>query len=149
MRLKMPIEKGRLVCVILEAKDLPDTDTFFGACKKDVTDPYVVGEIERQVANPFRLFKTKVIDNSLTPVWNETFTIIVHIVHHKSEHITIRVKDKDMVGADDFVGSCKVACDLILPGDEIKAWYQLENKGKKHGKIHMSIQYTPETKGTE
>ena len=141
--------KGTLVFNIIEAKELPDTDqALWNVLGKDITDPYVVGEIEREGANPFQLFKTKVIENSLTPVWNETFTIIG--VDHKSEHITIRVKDKDMAGADDFVGSCKVACDLILQGDEIKAWYQLENYVLgHHGKIHLSIQYTPETKGTE
>ena len=136
--------KGKIVFNIYEAKELPDKDTaLFNLFGKDVTDPYVVGEIDREGANPFQLLKTKVITNSLTPKWDEKFSTPVD---HTSEHITIKVKDKDMAGSD-VVGSCKVACDLILQGNEIKAWYQLENRGKKHGKIHMSIQYTPKTKG--
>jgi hypothetical protein len=52
---KLPLLHGALEVHIIEAENLPDTDTaFFNINGKDCTDPYVVGELGHA-----RLFKTR------------------------------------------------------------------------------------------
>ena len=78
----MTLLHGRLVFYIDRAEGLPDTDTaFFNISKKDVTDPFVSGEL-----TDVWLFKTRYINNNLDPVWEEKFSIPVC---QEAENITI------------------------------------------------------------
>ncbi len=75
---------GRLRIHIIEAADLPDTDTaFFNIDGKDFTDAYVTGDLGEA-----RLFKTKYIPNELNPHWDEKFNI--HVCHHATS-LNLRV----------------------------------------------------------
>ena len=124
---------GRLVFNIDRAEDLPDTDTaFFNIAGKDVTDPFVTGEI-----GPVWLFKTRYLNNTLNPVWEEKFSIPVC---QESDNITINVKDKEHIGSA-HVASLSFACEDVVQGKEIEGWFDLENNGENYGRIKMSIQY--------
>ena len=82
---------GRIRICINEAKDLPDTDNaFWNINSKDVTDPFVHGEIGEA-----RLFKTDYKNNTLTPSYEETFN--VHVCH-STKSVDITVQDKDCLG---------------------------------------------------
>ena len=129
----MTLLHGRLVFNIDRAEDLPDTDTaFFNISGKDVSDPFVSGEI-----GPAWLFKTRYINNSLNPVWEETFSIPVC---QESENVTINVKDKDHIG-EAFIGSTSFSCEEVVQGDKLEDWFELQNNGETQGRIKMSIQF--------
>ncbi len=97
---KMQFLHGLLRAHIIAAEDLPDTDTvFFNIDGKDVTDPYVVGELGHA-----RLFKTKYIPNELNPNWDETFNVYVC---HNANALRLSVKDKEHVGAT-WIASCNI-----------------------------------------
>ena len=76
---------GRFKVHIIEARDLPDTDTaFFNISSKDLTDPFVTGDLG--TAN---LFKTKYINSNLNPYWNEEFDVYVC---HTASSLTVNVR---------------------------------------------------------
>ena len=47
-------------------------------------------------------FKTKIIENSTDPVWNEVFTYVVEDIDEDSK-VYLNVYDKDLQ-TDDFIG---------------------------------------------
>ena len=80
-----PLLHGTLKIDARQAKDLPDTDNLlFNLVRGDLTDTYL--EVCLGTAS---LAKTAVIRNSLSPVWNEEFSVAV--CHH-SPVITIKVR---------------------------------------------------------
>ena len=133
---KMPLLHGRLAFFIDRAEGLPDTDTaFWNIDRKDVTDPFVSGEI-----GPTWLFRTRYINNSLDPVWEEKFSIPVC---QDSEEIILNVRDKEHVGSSP-VASLTISCEEVLQGDEIEGWYDLTDaNGEGQGRIKLSVQFFP------
>ena len=131
----MTLLHGRLAFFIDRAEDLPDTDTaFWNISKKDKTDPFVSAEF-----GPQWLFKTRYINNTLNPVWEERFSLPVCQV---ADVITISVRDKEHVG-DSPVGNFSFSCDEVVQGDEIEGWFDMEQNGEAAGKLKMSIQFFP------
>ena len=62
---------GTLKIHVIEAKDLPDTDSsFFHIARGDWTDPYVVVYLDKT-----ELCKTVYLENNLNPVWDEIFSV--------------------------------------------------------------------------
>ena len=62
---------GTLKVHVIEARDLPDTDSsFFHIARGDWTDPYVVVYLDKT-----ELCKTKYLENNLNPVWDEIFSV--------------------------------------------------------------------------
>ena len=126
---------GRIKVHVIQAQDLPDTDTaFFNIDRKDFTDAYVTGDLGEA-----RLFKTRYIENDLNPYWDEEFNIYVC---HYANNFCIRVKDKEHVGAT-FIASTTISAEDIISGEPIEDWYDLERDGEVLGKINLAIQYTP------
>ena len=69
---------GTLKIHVIQAEDLPDTDsTFFHISKGDWTDPYVQISLDNT-----ELCKTQYLKNNLDPVWDEKFS--VDVCHHAS-----------------------------------------------------------------
>ena len=131
----MTLLHGRLAFFIDRAEDLPDTDTaFFNISQKDKTDPFVSGEI-----GPTWLFKTRYINNTLNPVYEEKFSVQVC---QEAENITINVRDKENIGSA-HVATLNFPCEEVVQGDEIEGWFDLDNNGETNGKIKMSIQFFP------
>ena len=129
----MTLLHGRLAFYIDRAEDLPDTDTaFFNFSKKDVTDPFVSGEL-----GGVWLFKTRYINNQLNPVWDEKFSIPVC---QEAENITINVRDKEHIGSA-HVASLSIPCDDVIQGEEVEGWFDLDNNGTACGQIKLSIQF--------
>ena len=62
---------GTLKIHVIEARDLPDTDSsFFHIARGDWTDPYVVVYLDKT-----ELCKTVYLENDLNPVWDEIFSV--------------------------------------------------------------------------
>merc|ERR1711936_1401011 len=69
---------GTLKIHVIEARDLPDTDSsFFHISRGDWTDPYVQISLDNT-----ELCKTAYLKNNLDPVWDEKFS--VDVCHHAS-----------------------------------------------------------------
>eukprot|EP01084_Bolivina_argentea_P164177 285464_1 len=64
------------------------------------SDPYCIVSIDNGAQ---KQQKTKVIDKTVNPVWNESFNFYAFI--DKPQHLTFEVFDYDMLSKDDFLGS--------------------------------------------
>ncbi|KAE9610715.1 hypothetical protein Lal_00021210 [Lupinus albus] len=85
---------GRLTVTIVKANDLKNKEMI------GKSDPYVVVYIR-----PLFKVKTKVIDDNLNPVWNETFEVIAE--DKETQSLILEVFDKD-IGQDKRLGLAKV-----------------------------------------
>ena len=126
---------GTLSIQIIEAKNLPDTDSaFWNIKRKDVTDPFVQGNFGEEM-----IFKTKHVENELNPKWFETYHARVN---HCAKSLMISVLDKDCIGTD-FIGSISFLTEDLLKEEIIGGsegdWFQLDNNGEKQGEIKLSI----------
>ncbi|OIW20650.1 hypothetical protein TanjilG_18588 [Lupinus angustifolius] len=86
--------QGRLTVTIVKANDLKNKEMI------GKSDPYVVVYIR-----PLFKVKTKVIDDNLNPVWNETFNLIAE--DKETQSLILEVFDKD-IGQDKRLGLVKL-----------------------------------------
>lgn len=118
---------------VVKAKDLPP-GAIMGSC-----DPYV----EVKLGN-YR-GRTKHFEKKMNPEWNQVFAFSKDRI--QSSFLEVFVKDKDMVGRDDYLG--RVVFDLNevptrVPPDSPLApqWYRLEDRrdeGKVRGEIMLAV----------
>ncbi|RRT60763.1 hypothetical protein B296_00011580 [Ensete ventricosum] len=118
---------------VVKAKDLP-TNPITMSC-----DPY----IEVKLGN-YR-GTTRHFDRKVNPEWNQVFAFSKERI--QSSLLEIFVKDKEMVGRDDYMG--KVVFDLNevptrVPPDSPLApqWYRLEDRrgeGKVRGEVMLAV----------
>ncbi|KAH6789525.1 Calcium-dependent lipid-binding family protein [Perilla frutescens var. frutescens] len=85
---------GLLKVTIVRANDLKNMELI------GKSDPYVVVHIR-----PLFKVKTKVVDNNLNPVWNQSFDLIAE--DKETQSLTIEVFDKD-IGQDKRLGIAKL-----------------------------------------
>uniref|UniRef100_A0A1D1XKH3 Extended synaptotagmin-1 n=1 Tax=Anthurium amnicola TaxID=1678845 RepID=A0A1D1XKH3_9ARAE len=97
--------QGRLSVTIVSASALKNMEMI------GKSDPYVVVYIR-----PLFKVKTKVIDNSLNPVWNETFNLIVE--DKETQSVIFEVLDED-IGQDKRLGIAKLPL-IDLEPDALK-----------------------------
>ncbi|RYR43939.1 hypothetical protein Ahy_A08g040315 isoform D [Arachis hypogaea] len=118
---------------VVKAKDLPPS-TLTSSC-----DPYVEVKLGNYKG------RTKHIEKKLNPEWNQVFAFSKDRI--QSSILEVFVKDKDMVGRDDYLG--RVIFDLNevptrVPPDSPLApqWYRLEDRrgdGKVRGDIMLAV----------
>jgi hypothetical protein len=111
---------------VIEARDIAKMDTF------GKSDPYVLVQLKGG-----KVFRTKVIDNTLKPVWNETFSMPITDM---GATLYLLMKDRD-VSADDEMSRLEISLTSIKPGDVLDQWFPMRPvKGvKKGGEIHLQI----------
>ena len=128
---------GTLKIHVIEARDLPDTDSsFFHISRGDWTDPYVQISLDST-----ELCKTAYLKNNLDPVWDEIFS--VDVCHHAS-CLQVKVMDREHVGAE-LVGTILISTDEIVTGEPVENWYDLvvSDSGKTQGEVHLMFQLFP------
>ncbi|KAF8028243.1 hypothetical protein BT93_E0986 [Corymbia citriodora subsp. variegata] len=86
--------QGRLKVMVVKANDLKNMEII------GKSDPYAVVYIR-----PLFKVKTKVIDDNLNPVWNQTFDLIVE--DKETQSLIIEVFDED-IGQDKRLGTTKL-----------------------------------------
>ncbi|GFP82301.1 synaptotagmin-4 [Phtheirospermum japonicum] len=86
---------GKLTITIVKAQDLKNMELI------GKSDPYVVLQIR-----PLFKVKTKIIENNLNPVWNETFELIAE--DKETQSLIIEVFDQDNIGQDKRLGITKL-----------------------------------------
>lgn len=118
---------------VVKAKDLP-LSSITGSC-----DPYAEVKLGNYKG------RTKHFEKKMNPEWNQVFAFSKDRV--QSSILEVFVKDKEMVGRDDYIG--RVVFDLNevptrVPPDSPLApqWYKLEERhggGKVKGEIMLAV----------
>ena len=116
---------------IIEAKDIAKMDTI------GKTDAYCQFGINGKTTH-----STKVIDNSLTPKWDEEFTF--PISNPVSDTFHLVMKDRD-IGIDDLMATLDISLSSLPIGVVVDNWYPLQQVDKvpKGGIIHLLLHFAP------
>ncbi|KAF9199830.1 hypothetical protein BGZ49_010006 [Haplosporangium sp. Z 27] len=122
---------GVIQFTIYNAKDLKNVE------KVGTSDPYC----KIRLGNRPELASTAVKMNTLNPIWNETYTILVN---NLNEVISIDILDKDNVRKDRAMGQANF--DLkTLEEEPIQddIWCKILRNGKERGSVRVRAAYFP------
>lgn len=127
---------------IQKAEKLPNLDSsILSLSKKDVSDPFVVVEVNDIDGEPWKVATTHVIDNNLNPQWDETFKIDIC---HEVSKVTFTVRDKDFLSSE-MIGFLEFPVEEITSGSPPNGTFDLwrnNNKSKKAGTITLSMTFS-------
>ncbi|KAL4283673.1 hypothetical protein GQ457_16G004430 [Hibiscus cannabinus] len=126
---KEVIIRGVLSVTVISAEDLPIVDLMGKA------DPYVVLTLKKSEAK----HKTRVVNDSLNPVWNQTFDFVVEDGLH--DMLILEVYDHDTFGKD-YMGRCILTLTRVILEGEYKDTLQIE--GAKSGKLSLHLKWMPQ-----
>ncbi|KAJ4878870.1 Synaptotagmin-5 [Raphanus sativus] len=107
------IVRGVLSVTVISAEEIPIQDMMGKA------DPYVVLSMKKSGAKS----KTRVVNDSLDPVWNQTFDFVVEDGLH--DMLVLEVWDHDTFGKD-YIGRCILTLTRVIMEEEYKDWFTLE-----------------------
>ncbi|XP_027177256.1 synaptotagmin-5 [Coffea eugenioides] len=124
---KEVIIRGVLSVTVISAEDLAPTDLMGKA------DPFVVLTMKKTEAKN----KTRVVNENLNPVWNQTFDFVVEDGLH--DMLIVEVWDHDTFGKD-YMGRCILTLTRVLLESEYKESFELE--GAKSGKLNLHLKWT-------
>ncbi|KAG7177059.1 phospholipase D alpha 1-like [Homarus americanus] len=128
----MAMLRGYLYVDLIEAENLPDCDTaFFNIDPKDTSDSFAQIKLGTCV-----ICKTAVINNDLSPKWQESHRIPVC---HLSDELQIQVLDKDHFSAG-VLGEVSIRPDDLMDGETLEGWYPLSGCD---GRINIRMNYVP------
>ncbi|KAG6478426.1 calcium-dependent lipid-binding protein-like [Zingiber officinale] len=133
--------QGKLTVTIVRANSLKNLE-FVGK-----SDPYVVLYVR-----PTFKVKTKVVDDNLNPVWNETFQLLAE--DKETQSIIFEVYDEDKLQQDKKMGVAKLGLQELEPGvtkeiqlNLLASLDTLKVKDKKdRGSLTIKVLYHPFTK---
>lgn len=128
VKLRFPEQDGVLIVRIIEARNLENRDCFLSG----KSDPYAICTVGAQA------FKTKTIDNSLNPVWNEPgFEAVIDQV--SGQQVSVEVFDDDPGDNDEFIGRLVLETQDLARDQFRDQWYQLD--GVKSGEIRLMTNF--------
>jgi len=124
---------GRVVIKILKATDLLNSDS---GILGDVSDAFVEVQLDGVTVG-----RTKVIDNSLNPEWNESISFDTQGAH---ESLELVVSDHDLV-KDDFLGELRLPIAEIVKNKKLSGEFVLAPfKGSPGGgTLSFDLTYFP------
>ncbi|XP_041372347.1 extended synaptotagmin-2-like [Gigantopelta aegis] len=128
-KLRYPQPQGVLRISLVEAKDLIKAD--ISITGKGKSDPYATASVGALT------FQTKVIDNTVNPLWNQTFEAIIDAAD--GQMLDLFVLDKDPGNKDDKLGDVQIEISQVKEKGLLDDWLQLENI--KKGFIHTRLQW--------
>ncbi|KAL1563439.1 Synaptotagmin-5 [Salvia divinorum] len=123
------IVRGVLSVTVISAEDLEPADLMGKA------DPYVVLTMKKTGSKN----KTRVVDECLNPVWNQTFDFVVEDGLH--DMLTLELWDHDTFGKN-YMGRCILTLTRVLMEGEYKDCITLD--GAKSGKLNVHLKWTPQ-----
>ncbi|KAL8130007.1 hypothetical protein V2J09_019162 [Rumex salicifolius] len=128
------IIRGVLSVTVISAEDLPAMD-FMGK-----SDPYVVLTLKKSGT----VFNTRVLNETLNPVWNQTFDFLVEDGLH--ELLMLELYDHDTIGKN-FIGRCSMTLTRVLLEGEFLDTFPLDKTDS--GKAQVSYARSPLRKVTK
>ncbi|KAK3123190.1 hypothetical protein QOZ80_8AG0625840 [Eleusine coracana subsp. coracana] len=126
---KNVIMRGVLSVTVISAEDLPSMDIGGKA------DPFVVLYLKKGETKK----KTRVVTDTLNPIWNQTFDFVVEDALH--DLLMVEVWDHDTFGKD-YVGRCILTLTRVLLDGEFQDTFVLQ--GAKSGKLNLHFKWTPQ-----
>ncbi|XP_071918155.1 synaptotagmin-5-like isoform X2 [Coffea arabica] len=123
------IVRGVLSVTVISAEDLPATD-FMGK-----SDPFVVLEMKKSKQKN----KTRVLNDTLNPVWNQTFDFVVEDGLH--DLLMLEVYDHDTFGKDKM-GRCVMTLTRVILEEEFTDVFPVD--GTPSGKLNLHLKWTPQ-----
>ncbi|KAG6724033.1 hypothetical protein I3843_03G232300 [Carya illinoinensis] len=123
------IVRGVLSVTVVSADDLPAVDLMGKA------DPYVVLILKKSETRN----KTRVVNESLNPVWNQTFDFVVEDGLH--DMLILEVWDHDTFGKD-YMGRCILTLTRVILEGEYRECFQLDEA--KSGKLNLHLKWMPQ-----
>ncbi|XP_024962614.1 synaptotagmin-4-like isoform X1 [Cynara cardunculus var. scolymus] len=127
---KEVIVRGVLSVTVMSAQDLPAVDLL------GKSDPYVVLMMKKTEQK----LKTRVINNTLNPVWNQTFDFVIE--DGLRDLLMCEVWDHDTFGKDKM-GKCIMTLTRVILEGEFTETFNLD--GCKAGKLTLHLKWTPQT----
>ncbi|XP_048594291.1 synaptotagmin-5-like [Brassica napus] len=124
------IVRGVLSVTVISAEEIPIQDMMGKA------DPYVVLSMKKSGAKS----KTRVVNDSLNPVWNQTFDFVVEDGLH--DMLVLEVWDHDTFGKD-YIGRCILTLTRVIMEEEYKDWFPLDES--KAGKLQLHLKWMPQS----
>ena len=147
---KVPSSHQELKVHIIAARDLRDADYDYGYGNK--SDPYV--KLKLVTHTGYEKFnrkfgQTSVIDDSLNPVWNQTFHLPKTAIKHDLAYFICEVWDRDEM-SDDLLGSCRVYFEYANIDHPYRdAWHSLSKPNPAQGAIHIRLEWCGQNRGEE
>uniref|UniRef100_A0A8C1ZSP9 Extended synaptotagmin-like protein 1b n=1 Tax=Cyprinus carpio TaxID=7962 RepID=A0A8C1ZSP9_CYPCA len=103
-QLRCPLPRGVVRIHLLEADGLASTDNYVKGVMAGMSDPYALLRVGPQT------FKSRHLDNTLNPKWDEMYEVIVHEVPGQELEVEMFDKDPDH---DDFLGRTKLDLGIV------------------------------------
>ncbi|KAK3211879.1 hypothetical protein Dsin_016585 [Dipteronia sinensis] len=124
------IVRGVLSVTVIAAEELPKVDLMGKA------DPFVVLTLKKSGAKQ----KTRVANDTLNPVWNQTFDFVVEDGLH--EMLIMEVYDHDPFRKEKM-GRCIMTLSRVILEGEIQDCFPVV--GTKSGKLYLNLKWTAQT----
>ncbi|KAG1327895.1 Synaptotagmin-5 [Cocos nucifera] len=122
------IMRGVLSVTVISAVDLPAMDIM------GKSDTFVVVKMMKTRTKK----KTRVVNQSLNPIWNQTFDFAVEDALR--DMLIVEVWDHDIFKKD-FIGSCIMTLTRVIMEGEYADIFHLE--GSKAGQLNLKLKWTP------
>lgn len=123
------ILRGVLSVTVVSAENLPVMDL------TGKSDPYVVVTLKKAGTK----MKTRVLNETLNPVWNQTFDFVVEDALH--ELLIFEVYDHDTIGKN-YMGRCIMTLTRVLLEGELYDIFDLD--GTNSGRLALHLKWTPQ-----
>ncbi|KAI4316348.1 hypothetical protein L6164_024336 [Bauhinia variegata] len=123
------IVRGVLSVTVISAEDLPSMDLI------GKSDPYVVLRLKKTG----KKLKTRVVNESLNPVWNQTFDFVVEDALH--DMLVLEVWDHDIFGKNK-IGRVIMTLTKVLLEREVQETFPID--GSETGKLNLHLKWTPQ-----
>lgn len=124
------IIRGVLSVTVISAENLPATDVI------GKSDPFVTLTLKKSGQKE----KTRVLNETLNPVWNQTFDFVVEDGLH--ELLVLDVYDHDLFGKDK-IGRCLMTLTRAILEGEFRESFPLD--GTESGRLNLQVKWTPQT----
>lgn len=119
----LPSNNFLVTIKVVEADNVPHIDQF------DDCDPYCMLFLENQ--GPKNGQRTKSMEKTSKPVWNETFDFVVKESKHSktnSSLLVIQLKDEDVAAGDEILSSTKIDLYQFPLNRTVDQWFTLRSE---------------------
>ncbi|XP_056316517.1 extended synaptotagmin-1 isoform X1 [Danio aesculapii] len=129
-QLRCPLPRGVVRIHLLEADNLAAKDNYVKGVMAGMSDPYAIVRVGPQT------FKSRHLDNTLSPKWGEVYEVVVHEVPGQELEVEVFDKDPDH---DDFLGRTKLDLGIVKKSKIVDEWFNL--KDTQTGRVHLRLEW--------